>query len=152
LVHFLEQVDGGVQHEVVAEHQIAEPRPRHLNGSGGRDFVGTREHRYLTHLHEVHADGIVDVRFGAAVFRQVLELVVLDFYRLVEMRVVVDEEVGVIMVMMILRIRRSGAPFLATPFLVAETLAAVPFLALPTFAPPCLPFLATRGDADFPLN
>ena len=28
------------------------------------------EHRDLAHLHEVHADGVVDVRFGAAVFRQ----------------------------------------------------------------------------------
>ena len=63
-----------VQHEVVAQQQVAEAvrvssirRAEEI--SSGRD-----EHRNLAHLHQVHADRVVDVRFGAAVLRQVLEI------------------------------------------------------------------------------
>ena len=52
------------------KQELAELEASLLDPAGRRDFVGTREHRDLAHLHEVHADGVVDVRFGAAFFGQ----------------------------------------------------------------------------------
>ncbi len=101
---FFQQLDGRVQHKVVAQHQLAESDARFLDLPGGRDFVRPREHRNFAHLHQVHADGVVDVRFGAAVLRQVLEihlLVVLDIDRIVVRRAV-DSYLDIILVVPLL--------------------------------------------------
>ena len=71
------------------------------------DFVGPVEHRDLAHLHEIHADRVVDVRFRAALFRQMLQLVVaLDRReRFVRMLIIAKDEIvigdGVAMVVIL---------------------------------------------------
>ncbi len=78
------------------QQQVAKAIASLLNPAGRGDFVGPAQHRDLAHLHEVHANGVVDVRFGAAFFRQMLELIiVLDrgANRFVRMVIILEDEV-----------------------------------------------------------
>ena len=75
--------------------RLRKRRAGYLDPAGRGDFVGPREHRDLTHLHEIHADRVVDVRFGAAVFRQVIEIVLrLHFDRLVDVTSISSSSAG----------------------------------------------------------
>ena len=66
VLDLFQQVDRPLQHEVVAQQRAAEAGPRGFDRLGRGDFLLPIEHRDFAHLHQVHADRVVDVRFAAA--------------------------------------------------------------------------------------
>jgi hypothetical protein len=73
-----------VEHEIAAEQRTAEPAPGAFDLHGGSDLIIPVEHGDLPHLHEIHADRVVD---GGVAFELVIANVV-DFDLV--MRIVVD--------------------------------------------------------------
>jgi hypothetical protein len=100
VLNLFQKIDRALQHEVVCQQRAAEVGPRAFDALGRGDFPLAVEHRDLAHLHQVHADRVVDVRFAAAAHRLEIDfdvgfVVVRHFVRVDQFDVIAEDD-GVI--------------------------------------------------------